>query len=52
MLLNDQPTPLMSALGTPKSLVSCMNERFDRRRCELPRNSMPVLNSVKKAEKN
>lgn len=51
MFLNDQPTPLMSALGTHKSLGSCMNKRFDRRHCELPRNSMPVLNSVKKGRK-
>lgn len=47
MLLNDQPTPLMSALGTHKSLSSCVNESFDRRHHELPRNSMPVLNSKK-----
>lgn len=51
MFLNDQPTPLMSALGTHKSLGSCMNKRFDRRHCELPRNSVPVLNSLKKGRK-
>lgn len=29
MFLNDQPTALMSALGTLKSLGSCMSKRFD-----------------------
>lgn len=50
--ISEYPAPLTSALGTDKSLVSCMSKRFHHRHCELPRNFMVVLNSVKEAEKN
>lgn len=43
MLLNDQPTPLMSALGTPKSLVSCMNESLIADAVNFPETPCPCL---------